>query len=130
MARFPPLRVGKLLVLYLKYVFPFYGQDEMSALLQRHLLSLRFTHPGFEDFRQYIHNSSPIPIAEQEGVFRERETFFVDHTVERGDIRPRGSSEDSDGKASDSDEMDNLWDQGAAHSTGVAIKRFLDFLVY
>jgi len=44
--------------------------------------------------------------------------------IERKHIRPQASSTEGEGNDSDSEEVDNPWDQGAGHGTSVAVRRY------
>jgi superfamily II DNA helicase RecQ len=122
-ARFPALRVGKLLAVYLQYVVPFHRMINGNwSLTENAFLFGDHKGPWQTDAFTKVLKSKAGKALGWEMTLQQYRHFIL--AVERKHIRPDGTRESMEGEDSDSDMVDNPWDQGAGHSSSIAVKRY------
>jgi hypothetical protein len=122
-ARFPLLRLGKLLAVYLQYVVPFHRMiNEISSLAENAFLFGDEKGPWSTDLFTKVLKCKAGKALGWEMTLQQYRHFIL--AIKRKHIRPNGTHERMDGEDSNSDSVDNLCDQGAAHSSSIAVKRY------
>jgi hypothetical protein len=112
-----------LLAVYLQYVVPFHRMiNENSSLTENAFLFGDPKGPWQTDVFKKVLKLKAGKALGWEMTLQQYRHFSL--AVERKHIRSNGTRESVEGEDSDSDTVDNPWDQGAAHSSSMAVKRY------
>jgi hypothetical protein len=124
-ARFPPQRVAKLIVLYLRFIIPFHRfLNGITSVVDQAFLFGNEKELWVTDM---VSKALKMRTGKALGWEMTLQQFWhFGLAMERKHIRPRTSRglerEEND---SDSDDgMANPWDKGASHSTDIAIRKY------